>query len=304
MANIFAAITAVLLAASAYLAFKNQQAYEKEIEDSEFARENLEKSRKRLADLRSERDATIDERTGVEEETVAKQAIEAEREAGKKALQDEIGTKKTEVEDNARRISEIDDQTKELGEVRDLADKVRQMRTEIQGLEDEKATNDARLANLLASKRSTESTIDDYQGETDAFSKQRSFVNRARIGGIRGTWGIVRLNAGKCAGVVTNSTLDVVRGGEVIAKLRVRSVESSRASADIVPDSVAEDTVLMVGDRVVPAPVDEAPEPAAPEQPAVDEMDQPAAEPAEEPAAPPAEEPAPAEEEDDFDFDL
>ena len=77
MANIFAAITAVLLLASAYVAFKNQQAYEKEIADSQTAQKRLDVSRERLAQLRRDRDDTIEERTGVEEDTVAKQEVEA-----------------------------------------------------------------------------------------------------------------------------------------------------------------------------------------------------------------------------------
>jgi len=45
--------------------------------------------------------------------------------------------------------------------------------------------------------------------------------------------------------------LDVVRDGATIAKLLVTSVESTSASASIIPDSIAQDITLMVGDRVV-----------------------------------------------------
>jgi hypothetical protein len=53
--------------------------------------------------------------------------------------------------------------------------------------------------------------------------------------------------------VVSGSTLEVVRDGSPIAKLLVSAVERNTASASIVPDSVAQDTVLMVGDEVVAA---------------------------------------------------
>lgn len=302
MANIFAAITAVLLLASAYVAFKNQQAYEKEIEDGKTARNYLDKSRERLAQARKDRDDTIAERTGVEEDTVAKQEVEAERKSGNEKLQGDITAKRQDVADNAERIAEIEDQTKELGEIRDLADNIRRMRTEITGLEDDKAGKEAKLANLISNKNSTESTIENYRDENDAFANQRSFFNSARISAIYGPWGFVTLSAGNNSGVVTNSTLDVVRGGEVVAKLRVRSVESSRSSADIIPDSMAEDVTLMVGDRVVPSAVEEekAPEPAAdpPDQPLLEPEPAPAA-----PAAPDAGEPDSSLEGDlDFDF--
>ena len=78
-----------------------------------------------------------------------------------------------------------------------------------------------------------------------------------------GNWGFVTLSSGNNAGVVQDSMLDVVRGGEVIAKLFVTAVESSSAAADLIPDSLAEDTVLMAGDKVVPskkeAPADTKP---------------------------------------------
>ena len=43
----------------------------------------------------------------------------------------------------------------------------------------------------------------------------------------------------------------MIRDGETIAKLLVTAVESRSASASIIPDSLAEDVTLMVGDRVV-----------------------------------------------------
>ncbi len=294
MANIFAAITAVILAASAYVAYKNQEAFKQEVSNSETEKSRLDTSRKRLAELRSERDATIDERTGVQEDTVAKQKIEEERKAGNEQLSSDIASKRSEVESNAEKIAEIEDQTKEQGELRELAAKVRRLNSEIAGLEDEKAAGEAKRANLLSVLDGTDSSIENYRSQNESFSKQRSFFDSARISSIYGPWGFVTLNAGNNAGVVTGSTLDVVRGGETVAQLRVRSVESSRASADIVPDSVSEDITLMVGDRVVPSSVVEA-------APAEEEA-APAEAPAEE-APEAAEEAAPAEEaDDDFDF--
>ncbi len=74
-----------------------------------------------------------------------------------------------------------------------------------------------------------------------------------RIRSIYPTWGFVTLATGNAGGVVTNSTLDVVRDGSTIAKLLVTSVERNSASASIIPDSIAPDVTLMVGDRVIPA---------------------------------------------------
>ena len=75
---------------------------------------------------------------------------------------------------------------------------------------------------------------------------------KTRIRSIYPTWGFVTLGAGNSSGVVTNSILDVVRNGSVVAKLMVTAVESGSSSASIIPDSLGEDVTLMVGDRVVP----------------------------------------------------
>lgn len=295
MANIFAAITAVLLLASAFVAYKNQQAFEKEVEDSKVEKSRLDTSRQRLADLRADRQQTFETRTGIEEETVGLKETQAERESGNAELGRDIASKKKEVSENADKISEIEEQTKKLGEIRDLAGNVERIKTTIAGLEDDKAAKEAELANLLAQKNSTEGTIEGFRKIDEAFSKQQSFFDSARISGIFEPWGFVTINAGNSSGVITNSTLNVVRDGAVVAKLRVRSVESSRASADIIPDSVAEDVTLMVGDEVVP---DATVEVAAPEQPAA-----PAAA-GDQPPPPPVEEEEEEEAEPDFDFDL
>jgi hypothetical protein len=65
------------------------------------------------------------------------------------------------------------------------------------------------------------------------------------------SWGFVTLGTGSSGGVGANSTLEVVRGDNTIAKLLVTCVESNTAAASIIPDSVTSDTVLMVGDRVI-----------------------------------------------------
>ena len=59
------------------------------------------------------------------------------------------------------------------------------------------------------------------------------------------------LAGGDNEGVVPGSMLDVVRAGEVIAKLRVTAVEAGRSAADIVVDSMSADTMLRAGDEVV-----------------------------------------------------
>ena len=86
---------------------------------------------------------------------------------------------------------------------------------------------------------------------------------KTRISSIYRNWGFVILAAGDRQGVVTGSTLDVMRGGEVVAKLKVTAVEAGRASADIVLDSVAAQVTLRTGDTVVAQVEEKTPATAA-----------------------------------------
>jgi hypothetical protein len=115
--------------------------------------------------------------------------------------------------------------------------------------------NEAKLANLTAENTQAETQATALRVKLDTYASGQSLPTlNTRIRSIYPTWGFVTLAAGNNGGVVTNSTLDVVRDGETIAKLLVTAVESTTSSASIVPDSIAADVTLMVGDRVVPGP--------------------------------------------------
>ena len=58
------------------------------------------------------------------------------------------------------------------------------------------------------------------------------------------------LNKGNSGGVYTNAMLDVKRGKDVVAKLKVRSVEQTAAIADVVPGSVSADDGLRAQSRI------------------------------------------------------
>ena len=258
MANIFAILTAVVLAASAYVAYKNKEMYTVEIENRKEEQGRLKKSQERLKGLQDDRDATIEERKGVEEDTIAKQKTEADQKEKNAGLKSDIDSGRESIADNQVKIDEFKEKTKELGELSEIAGKIERMSNEIAGLEDDKANKTATLANLISEKNGTEASIDRYQDINTKVSQKKSYFSSTRITAIYGNWGFVTLGAGNSAGVVAGSRLNVVRGGETVAKLHVRSVEAGRASADIVPDSLAEDTVLMVGDKVVPSDDGEA----------------------------------------------
>jgi len=98
--------------------------------------------------------------------------------------------------------------------------------------------NDSKLAGLEQYKRDREHQL------------QRPGVS-GRILAVNPGWNFVVLSIGDRQGLMTNSPLLVMRGGEPIARVRVTSIETSRAIADVIPGSVREGVTVQPGDRVV-----------------------------------------------------
>ena len=195
MANIFAIITAVLLAASAYLAFKNKGAYTKEIADRQTEEVRLDKSKAKLKGLQDDRDRTIADRKGVEAETVAEQEKETAQKDKNSKIQSDIQTKQQKVQENSTKIDEIEEQTKELGDIGEIAGNIKRMSNEIQELKDEKAVKEATLANLIGEKTGTEQTIAGYQKENTSIANpevlllQHPHHGHLRFVWLRHSWG-------------------------------------------------------------------------------------------------------------------
>lgn len=290
-------LTALALAVSAFLGYKNMEKYREQIETrqaEESKRDNqltplLEKTRK-------ERDLT---ETQKQDQQKAAEEKTAEVVAYKQKLDDlkrEIANKENQVREQKASIDALADQLKELGDVTELANKMRRIKGEIEDLDAKIASLETELNNLIAEKNRTAAVIAGLEDENAWRNANLSNPKlETFIAAIYDTYGFITLPVGNNAGVVGGSSLDVVRDGEVIAKLLVKTVEDSTAAAEVIPNTLLADTVLMVGDKIrasaptrplapAPAPVpiapleDEAPQ-DAPAQP--DEF-APAEQPAEE----------------------
>lgn len=252
MANVFAILSAIALAAAAFLAVKNKDAYKNEIA----ARQN---EQDRNTKLTAEYNALVDdfnttetERKSTETETVGLREKETAETKKNSTLETEKGAKSKEAEDNAAKIGKIEEELKEFGSIEELVDKLKATQESLQGLDLDIASATAKQADLTSEKTRTEGVVNAYTVKNTNYSSKKSFFSSTRVSAIYPAYGFVTLPVGGTAGVVAGSPLDVVRDGAVVAKLRVSTVEAGRAAAQIVPDSVAEDTTLMVGDRVVP----------------------------------------------------
>lgn len=72
-----------------------------------------------------------------------------------------------------------------------------------------------------------------------------------RVLAVNPGWNFVVLSIGDKQGVVNNSPLLVMRGGQTIAKVRVTSINASTSIADVLPGSVLKGVTVQPGDNVV-----------------------------------------------------
>jgi hypothetical protein len=254
MANVFGIITTIVLLLAGFVAYKNKAAYENEISVTASEKDKLAVSQKRFNTAKDDLAMTIADRTDVEAE-IAK--LTDEEAAQKKANADFVSqrdSKTAQTASNKEKLDEIREKTAQVGDLKELAAKMRSANAELEELSQEISAADAKLANLTAQNNQAESQLNAMKKKFETISSGQSLPTlNTRIRSIYPSWGFVTLATGNSGGVVTNSTLDVVRDGSTIAKLLVTAVERNSASASIIPDSIAQDVTLMVGDRVIPA---------------------------------------------------
>jgi hypothetical protein len=263
MANVFGILTAIVLALAAFIATKNKAAYETKISETATQKDLLTRSQARLTAAQAVLAALPIERAGVDAEVAKLIETESAETKANEALKTDSETKAVKLAANKAKLDEIREKTSKTGDIKELASKMNATNQELERLTQSISSSEAKLANLTADNVQTESQIRVARDKFDKFSKGESLPNLStRIRSIYPNWGFVTLAAGNLAGVVTNSTLNVVRNGEVIAQLLVTAVESNTASASIVPDSLPEDVTLTAGDMVVPG-VNSAPKPGS-----------------------------------------
>lgn len=252
MSTVFGTIAAVLLAAAAFVAFKNKEAYESEIATNKTAiqletstEKDLAKEQVRLTTAESVRDEKIEAGKGVQTELDEATALFETAKAKVDGLKAEHTT-------NEDTIAKADETLQGLPDPDVLIPKVTRMQRDLSAAKSEIASNETTLANLLQRDGNAQKRIAATRQLIELQSTGKSFPSlRTKISSVYRNWGFVILSAGDTKGVVSGSKLDVLRGGEVIGKLKVTAVEAGRSSADIILDSVAEGTSLQAGDTVV-----------------------------------------------------
>lgn len=253
MSKIFGTLTLIVLAIACFIGLKNKNAYQAEIVKRQEVEAALAKTEARKNAAIKDRDETKGEKEAVLAEIPK---VETQRDDQQKA-NDELtkakDAKAAEAEGNKAKLDQAREKTNSLGTIEELAGKMGTLINESKTLDDSVAGSELKLASLTTENARAESQVAEQRRQSEMRSKGESFPTlRTRVSAVYPNWGFVTLASGNTAGVIMNSTLDVVRNDEVIAKLLVTAVERNSSSASIIPDTMKEDVTLSAGDLVVP----------------------------------------------------
>lgn len=259
MPLLFGILTAVVLAVSTWIGYKNQAEYKNQIELRKVEERNFDKEVENLKVATKKWNEAIELKEGLIADNKVLTTEIAELESQIREVKSEIAqkeSKKRQLEAEVLAATEVMDK---VGGVRALVPKIKGLRADIATLEADIESGNTTLSNLKQTKADTETSIakNEERVEFETTGKSQPFLSTT-IKTVYSSWGFVTLNGGDIQGVVPGSTLVVVRGGDTVAKLKVTTVEPNRAAADIILDSIAADVILMGGDKVVP---DVLPEP-------------------------------------------
>ncbi|MDB6074669.1 MAG: hypothetical protein JWO89_2309 [Verrucomicrobiaceae bacterium] len=177
-------------------------------------------------------------------------------EADSKKKEADLAQAKKSLTETVEQLTAVQKKIEEAGDVTKLV-------AQVQALQTEKKSAEAIVAAEAAKVTGIQEKLAGIQQQTE---RLRTVEANSRKGVIEPTftarvaqaftdWGFAVLNKGNNGGVIANAELEVKRGKNIVARLKVRNVEQAIAVADIVPGSLAQGYVVRSGDLVVAAPV-------------------------------------------------
>jgi peptidoglycan hydrolase CwlO-like protein len=254
MAKILLIISALVIAATAYLGFATKQKVDGLQEDFKKNKTTLNAAQADLTKTKTTLKAT-------EEKLLAANVTIEERDkdiAQRKGDLDKATADVTKLTaDLAAKTDELEKIKIKLGGEKPI--NVDEMVAEVARLKEEIKT----LTNDLAEKTQLVDTLNTQKKESDAKLQQseqtvQAYKHEITRPGLSGTilaynpgWNFVVLSIGDKHGLKANARLVVRRGGQMIGKVKVTSVEPSTSIADIVPGSVPKGSSVQPGDSVI-----------------------------------------------------
>ena len=260
MANIFAILTALVLAVSGYLAYANMgddistppRGYKGWIKQRQDEQASLGRNQAALAKVQENLNNTETELADFEGKNKTLQVeVDAQLEKNME-LTAKSEAKKAESESKAAEVAEKEEATKGIGDPEEIIAKLKRTQEQLALLDASIGGGTAKRAGLESEKASTQVSIDGLKGQINLrVSGKSDPALRTYVRNVYPGLGFVTIAGGDNKGIVKGSTLDVIRDGEVIGKLQVTTVEATTSAADIVPSQLIGGGSLVAGDILV-----------------------------------------------------
>lgn len=263
--KILSVIAALAMGGSAYFAYVSKDDISHEKAAKAQAKKKLDEITSRQAEAKKRVEAkttqvaTLGDDLKKTKDEFAK--VTAELDEKTKAL----AAAQAELDDQSKKLADVQKQVEEAGDIERLI-------ANVKALDAEKATAESAVATETQAVAAAEERVTSLQKQIETSREAEARAHKgelepdfnARIAQAFADWGFAVLNKGNSGGVVANADLNVKRGNDIVAKLKVRNVEPSISVVDIVPGSLAAGEALRAGDLVVAAPVVKKEPPPAP----------------------------------------
>lgn len=205
------------------------------------ADEHLEKKKAELATSETKRDEIS---TAANDEETKRDKSKSDEETAK----NEKSTIEADVTTKQASLASLEEQLKDLGGIEDLMSKVEGLEAESVKAQQELLVAKERFKSLVSTQASVKKRIVSLK-DNEAMQQSGKMVTLStRVSQTFNDWGFVVIGAGGRQNVVAGTALEVTRGGEVIANLRVTNLEANLAACDI--ESTVDGAIIGVGDRV------------------------------------------------------
>ncbi|MGC6465405.1 MAG: hypothetical protein ACON5N_07465 [Akkermansiaceae bacterium] len=252
MANTFGILAVLVLAFSAFVAHKNKEEHQTQLDNIATQERNLDRNTKTFTTLLNDTTALNEETTTTNTERDDFQAKLNLQQGENTAIEKTIADKEAELNEVKTRVADAKDKLKELGDLRGLADKIKALNSSVAQLEDDLQQLEAQNTQLSSDKQSSADRSAALSKElSDRMSGRSRPSLRTSVVHVSTSLGFVTLAGGDNVGVVSGSKLDVKRGDDTIAQLRVTGVSGSSSTADIIASTVVAGESVSAGDKVV-----------------------------------------------------
>jgi cell shape-determining protein MreC len=256
MARVLTIFSILIGLATAFLGWKTREnaiQLQSNLTDAKSAQRTAEGKQKTAEKARDEATTKLEE----QEATLKKAQEDLTNTRGElQNLKADYDKAKADVDEKSKRLAEVEAAMKSIttpgvspeqmgAQVKELSDAKNRLQTELDEAKQVQETLREKAEAAEGQLASKEQTIKSYQGP---------IVQRGLSGKVLAYnpgWNFVVLNIGDRAGLRNGVQMVVTRGGAMVGRVRVTTVEPSTAIADVLPGTLAKGQSVQPGDSVI-----------------------------------------------------